>query len=170
MPRRWNVLPWKAKSTPRGTGVLCGMLLILFCLGGCGKSPQDADLPSSSDRREKSTDTLLLTGLDEAGRYAAAVPFEVDATVVQRGQETYLAFCATCHGASGDGRGPVFEATGVLSSDLRAEYVQQQPDGQIFVTISRGMGMMAGFESQLSPQDRWAVVAYLRTLQQEASN
>ncbi len=157
------------QESTRTTGeanLLIGMLLVLLGVWGCAQPSGEAAVEPVPGAEEESSDMLLLTGLDEEGRYAKAIPFEVDEAALQRGEDAYGTYCATCHGGSGDGRGPVFEATGVQASDLRTEYVQQQPDGQIFVTISRGMGTMVGFESQLSPQDRWAVVAYLRTFQQ----
>ena len=41
----------------------------------------------------------------------------------------------------------------------------EQPIGQIFNTITNGVRNMAGYESQIMLDDRWAIVAYVKALQ-----
>jgi mono/diheme cytochrome c family protein len=54
-----------------------------------------------------------------------------------------------------------FPAPGSLhSAALRAA-----SDAQLFEFVSRGYGVMYGFADRIGPQDRWAIVAYLRALQ-----
>ena len=43
------------------------------------------------------------------------------------------------------------------------------PDGQIFDTITNGLGLMAGYRYPIPPDDRWAIIAYVRQLQGEGA-
>lgn len=54
------------------------------------------------------------------------------------------------------------------SANLLEERLRAVPDGQIFDVITVGFGLMASYAYQLPPRDRWAVVAYVRRLQQES--
>ena len=49
--------------------------------------------------------------------------------------------------------------------DAKARKVPQQPDGEIFNTISNGKGLMGGYAGLISIADRWAIIAYVRALQ-----
>jgi mono/diheme cytochrome c family protein len=49
--------------------------------------------------------------------------------------------------------------------DVAARKVPQQPDGELFNTISYGKGLMQGYAANVSIQDRWAIIAYVRALQ-----
>jgi mono/diheme cytochrome c family protein len=89
--------------------------------------------------------------------------------LIKRGQQVFTMTCALCHGSSGDGQG-LTSAYGVpvaanpnarLNSIPPAVY----PDGRIFNTITHGKGMMGAYGTNLAVRDRWAVVAYVRTLQ-----
>lgn len=116
-------------------------------------------------RGELFEDVVLQTGRDEAGEYAAAIPFTVDAEVLTRGKERYGIYCVPCHGDIGDGRGALYQKAQVQSTDLREERIQSQPDGQIFDTITNGLGLMSGYRYPIPPRDRWAIIAYVRELQ-----
>ena len=86
-----------------------------------------------------------------------------------RGQQRYQINCAPCHGAQGDGKGITtkFGMTVIANlHDAVTRKIVQQPDGQLFNTISYGkLPMMGGYVASLSIEDRWAVVAYVRALQ-----
>lgn len=116
-------------------------------------------------RGELFEDVLFQTGRDEAGEYATALPFTADAEVLKRGEQRYGIYCVPCHGDIGDGRGALFQKAQVQSADLREERIQNQPDGQIFDTITNGLGLMSGYKYPIPPRDRWAIIAYMRELQ-----
>ena len=86
---------------------------------------------------------------------------------IKRGEERYGIYCAVCHGKSGDGLG-ITSAYGVpaianfhLDTFKQASY----PDGRVYETITNGKGLMSGYGYNIPVRDRWAIVAYLRTLQ-----
>lgn len=91
------------------------------------------------------------------------------AALIRRGQEVFTITCALCHGPSGNGQG-ITSAYGVPvaanpNAKLNAISPDIYPDGRIFNTISQGKGMMGAYGPNLPVRDRWAVIAYIHTLQ-----
>jgi len=84
---------------------------------------------------------------------------------LRKGKELYGIFCVPCHGASGRGDGPVGKKYVPVPADLHAgSPISRLPDGTLFVFVSNGAGGMPAFRSDLSPEERWRVIAWLRTL------
>ena len=79
-----------------------------------------------------------------------------------RGKEVYDVHCLVCHGADGHGDGAVGKKFVPPPMDLTLEYVQSQPDGQLFFTISRGSIAMPYYKDVISPDDRWHLINYLK--------
>jgi mono/diheme cytochrome c family protein len=115
-------------------------------------------------------DTAFYTGFDEAGEYVAEIPFPTDAVMLARGAERYAIYCMPCHGAGGSGRGVLFTRSGVESADLHEERLRDVADGQIFDTITNGLGLMSGYKYPIPPEDRWAIIAYVRDLQTQSGS
>ena len=89
--------------------------------------------------------------------------------LVRRGQQRFDINCAICHGKAGQGNG-VVKAFGLVT--VRAvvdDLTRAQPDGQIFNTITHGKGTMGAYGPVIAVEDRWAIVAYVRALQESAS-
>jgi len=101
--------------------------------------------------------------------FVAAIPPEAsaafDVPLAVRGEERYGIYCTPCHGDRGDGQGTLRQRSGVASADLRLERLHAAPDGQLFDTITHGLGLMAGYAAQIPVADRWAIVAHVRELQ-----
>lgn len=93
------------------------------------------------------------------------VPFEVDRAVLERGQERYDIFCAPCHGLDGYGQGMIVQRGFSAPPSLHASRLLQQPDGYFFDVITNGFGRMYSYAYRVPPDDRWAIVAYIRALQ-----
>ncbi|HEX4960141.1 MAG TPA: cytochrome c [Thermoanaerobaculia bacterium] len=91
-------------------------------------------------------------------------PFPPSPAVLARGQVVYQTFCAVCHGALGAGDGPIIPKFPNPPSYTSARLLAM-PDGQIFHVITCGSGMMPAYAGQISPDDRWKAVAWVRTLQ-----
>jgi len=94
------------------------------------------------------------------------MPFPATLEVLERGQERYNIYCSPCHGLSGRGDGMVvrrgFPAPpSYHSAKLRAATAQH-----IFDVISNGYGVMYSYAARVEPRDRWAIVAYIRALQE----
>ena len=57
------------------------------------------------------------------------------------------------------------QGTWTPPSSLHTELVRSRPLGHLFNTASNGIRNMSGYASQVSVDDRWAIVAYVRALQ-----
>src|ERR1700734_4174298 len=94
------------------------------------------------------------------------MPFPVTKEVLERGRERYNIFCAPCHSRVGDGNGFVpsrgFPPQPPSFHDARLE---KSPVGYFYDVITNGFGAMPDYASQIPPQDRWDIVAYIRALQ-----
>ncbi len=104
--------------------------------------------------------------------FVTALPMPVTEAVLERGQDRFNVFCAPCHGLSGNGEGPVHvramalaEGTWTPPTDLGSQSVVGRPVGHIYNTIAKGIRNMPSYGSQIAPEDRWAVVAYVRAIQ-----
>ena len=91
---------------------------------------------------------------------------------IRRGRNRFEIFCVPCHGyaARGDGMvarraSVVAEATWNFDLDLHSEDRRGRAVGHLFNTITNGNQNMPAYGDELSERDRWAVVAYLRSLQ-----
>ncbi|MYG90470.1 MAG: c-type cytochrome, partial [Chloroflexi bacterium] len=106
---------------------------------------------------------VLLTGLHvEPGR-TLANPTERTAESVERGAALFAANCASCHGETGAGDGPLADSLPAPPANLTV-HVPFHPDGVLFAWITdgiRGTGMPA-WSPQLSDQERWDLVNFLR--------
>lgn len=99
------------------------------------------------------------------GEYAEGFPMIVSRSLMKRGQDRYEIFCSACHGGVGDGQGITSEYGMAVVADFHTERLYEVPEGQIFETITDGRGLMGGYKDKLTPEDRWAVIAYMRALQ-----
>jgi Cytochrome c, mono- and diheme variants len=109
-------------------------------------------------------DTVYLEGKNADGSFAKTLPLDVDNALMQHGQEKYDIFCAVCHGEAGDGNG-VTKPYGVLAANYHDDRLREVEDGYIFDVITNGKGLMLGLKDRLSPEERWAIVLYIRALQ-----
>lgn len=103
------------------------------------------------------------------GEYATTYPFEISAEVLTRGKERYEIYCTPCHGLTGDGNGMVVQRemkkAASHTGDARLLDPVQSPPGYFFDVITNGFGVMYPYATRVKPEDRWAVVAYIKALQ-----
>jgi mono/diheme cytochrome c family protein len=104
--------------------------------------------------------------------FVETFPVTVTQEMVMRGRERYAIHCAPCHGLAGDGQGLVHlraaglaEGTWTPPTDLGGETVVDRPAGHIYNTINNGIRNMPAYGPQITPEDRWAIVAWVRALQ-----
>ena len=95
------------------------------------------------------------------------IPMSIAKTDLDRGQERYNIYCSACHGMTGYGDGIV--ARRGFNKPSPANYHQdrlrQAPVGHFFDVMTNGWGAMPSYASQISVEDRWKIIAYLRALQ-----
>jgi mono/diheme cytochrome c family protein len=109
-------------------------------------------------------DTAAFTGR-EAGKLVETFPFPVTAAVMARGRERYDIFCAPCHGRTGWGDGLVVRRGYRRPPAFHDDRLREMAVGHFFSVITNGFGAMPDYAQQIPPEDRWAIVAYLRALQ-----
>lgn len=91
-------------------------------------------------------------------------PLKRSHKVLAQGQKMYDTYCLVCHGKGGAGDGPIIPKFSKPPS-LFSEKVRAWSDGMLYHQITVGKNLMSGYASQIIPEDRWAVVHYLRVLQ-----
>ncbi len=85
--------------------------------------------------------------------------------VLQVGRTAYNQHCAVCHGLLGTGTPSLTSAYGAKPANLQAPAIRDYPDGKIYHVIMRGKNAMPSYAADLTEEDRWAVVHYVRVLQ-----
>ncbi len=115
-------------------------------------------------------------------KFIDGIPVEVNPALLHRGQAKFNTYCMPCHGYDGHGNGPAaFRAnelqqnnvpgmSWVAPSNLTDASVVARPDGHIYNTLVNGIRNMGGYGAHVQdPTDRWAIVAYVRSLQLSAT-
>jgi len=174
---------WESASRPSVS--LATLLVVITLLSGCRidmhVQPKQNPLSRSdffTDQRSERPpvegtvargqlrdDTYFYTGKigNTPGDY---MPFTVTREVLDRGRERYNIFCAPCHSRVGDGNGFVASRGFARKPpSYHIQRLQKAPLGYFYDVITNGFGIMPDYASQIPPQDRWNIVAYIRALQ-----
>lgn len=85
--------------------------------------------------------------------------------LLKRGQERYNITCMPCHGTEGDGRGIIVQRGFPQPPSYHIDRLREVEDGYIVDVITHGFGRMYNYAARVTPEDRWAIAAYLRALQ-----
>lgn len=110
------------------------------------------------------TDEYFYTGLID-GEEQDTLPVELTAELLERGQEQYEIYCAPCHGLTGYGNGMVARRGGTPPANYHSDYQLNQPISHYFVVMTQGYRNMYPYNQKITPEDRWAIAAYIRVLQ-----
>jgi mono/diheme cytochrome c family protein len=159
-------------------------LFVVLALAGCRQDMHDqprfkplaqsdfyADLRSARmpvegtvARGQLHEDTYFYTGKigNNPGDY---MPFPVTADTLARGRERYNIYCAPCHSRIGDGNGMIVQRGFKKPPSYHSARLRQAPLGYLFDVMTNGFGAMPDYAAQISPQDRWNIVAYIKALQ-----
>ena len=97
--------------------------------------------------------------------FVETIPVPVTEQLIARGQQRYQINCSPCHSAVGDGNGITKKLGMAVVTSLQDKRIVLMPDGEIFNTITYGKNLMGAYGANVSIQDRWAIVAYVRALQ-----
>lgn len=114
-------------------------------------------------------DDHLYRGKDATGAFARGFPasLTVDKAFIEHGRERYTVYCQPCHGAVGDGQGITKQYGMGATPSYHDDRLRKIAEGEIFNTITNGTANknMLPYADKLAPEDRWAVIAYVRALQ-----
>lgn len=123
--------------------------------------PNSAPIAGRETVPAATTEQEQFKGKDEAAKLRNPVPATAES--VARGAALYRINCMVCHGEQGRGDGPVGRKFDPAPKDLNEDYTQNQTDGQLFFTLTRGRVAMPFYRDALSREERWDVVNYLRS-------
>lgn len=115
-------------------------------------------------REAKLSNMAWLTGLTN-GTYITQLPVPLTPQLLQRGLERYGIYCAVCHGAAGEGNGMIPQRGFPAPPTFHSERLRQAPIGHFFDVMTNGYGVMYPYAARVTPDDRWAIAAYIRALQ-----
>lgn len=88
-------------------------------------------------------------------------PIELSDEVLDEGETLYLQYCSSCHGAGGEGDGKAGLIIGGVANLKGGAYLDL-PEGHIFHVITKGKGRMGAHGSQITPENRWKIVHYVK--------
>src|SRR5580692_7840903 len=97
--------------------------------------------------------------------FVETIPVEVTAKLLARGQQRFNINCSPCHGMQADGNGVVKKLGLATVANLHDKRIVELADGEIFNTITYGKNTMGPYGANVTIEDRWAIIAYLRALQ-----
>lgn len=86
---------------------------------------------------------------------------------VLMGKERYGFYCIQCHGPEAEGYGTVGQSFAPLPTNLKSPVVQDQSDGMLYYKISLGYNRHPPLAETVSPEHRWAIINYMRSLAQQ---
>lgn len=107
----------------------------------------------------------MYSGKDSDGKYITEFPIPLDHKFLELGRHKFDIFCSRCHGESGDGNGITKSYGMAATASYHDDRLRKMSIGEIFNTVSHGKGQMMAYNYKLSPEERWAVIAYVRALQ-----
>jgi mono/diheme cytochrome c family protein len=160
------------------------VLLPFLLLAGCRQDMHDAPrydpLEASATQPGASSAQTLVAGTvprgflheDEhlytgkvAGQPATSFPFAITRADLDRGEARFNIYCSPCHGRTGEGNGMVVQRGYRQAASYHIDRLRQSPPGYFFDVITNGFGAMPDYRAQITPEDRWRIVAYVRALQ-----
>jgi mono/diheme cytochrome c family protein len=110
-------------------------------------------------------DRAFYTGKGADGKPVAAYPFPITEEILKRGQQRFNIYCSPCHDRTGGGNGMIVQRGFRRPPSFHTDRLRQAPPGYIVDTIALGFGAMPDYAAQVQANDRWAIAAYVKTLQ-----
>src|SRR5881394_1651001 len=94
------------------------------------------------------------------------IPVPLTHALMARGQQRFQINCSPCHGATAEGTG-ITKKIGAMAvvANLHDKRMVEMADGELFFVITNGRNLMGAYGPNVSVEDRWAIIAYLRAVQ-----
>lgn len=144
----------------------CAAALNHHCMGRADRPP----VPGTVAVGQLKDDDELYRGRGADGRLFDRLPASVTlgAELLARGEQRYDIYCQPCHDYTGGGKGIATLRGGGFSvqpANLHDPRLRAMPLAYFFDVISNGKGTMLPYAAQIPVKDRWAIAAWVRTLQ-----
>jgi mono/diheme cytochrome c family protein len=154
--------------------VMLGLLVMLAACDNHGATPdwsrmitQEKVLPfGETPMRQPPRGAVARNWQAPPAADLATIPVPITRDLLERGRERFAITCAACHGELGDGDSPVAHAMERRRPPAFTDpkLVALTP-GKLYTVVTDGYGLMPSYAGLLDQHDRWAVIAFVRTLQ-----
>lgn len=129
-------------------------------------TPMYTKFANGNEQVPMAADLAFWDGRTSDNAYIAENYFPLnDRALYERGRERYNITCAACHGLAGYGDGMIVQRGFPVPPSFHIDRLRQVEDGYIFNVITNGFGRMFSYADRIHPEDRWAIIAYIRALQ-----
>lgn len=149
--------------------LLSFLLLITACKQDMADQPRYDPLESSTQFADGMSARMPVDGTVTRDADLAATPdkfpYPVTMALLQRGQQRFDIFCSPCHGRTGDGHGMIVQLGFPPPPSYHQDALRNASDRHFYDVITSGYGAMYPYGARVAPEDRWAIVAYIRALQ-----
>jgi mono/diheme cytochrome c family protein len=131
-----------------------------FADGRSQRPPIEGTVPRNWLREDAYLYTGKANGVD-----GTEFPFAITPQDMDRGRQRFNIYCTPCHSQSGDGNGMIVQRGFKVPPTYHQDRLRNAPVGYLYGVITNGFGVMPDYSSQITAEDRWRVVAYIRALQ-----
>ncbi len=90
-------------------------------------------------------------------------PLHFSDTIVKEGEVLFGMFCVHCHGANGQGDGVLVQNEKFPPLPVKFAPGLAIPEGKMFHTLTYGKNLMGSHASQLTKEERWKLIYFIRT-------
>ena len=144
--------------TPRSALLIFGVLALLSGCDDMTVQPKAGAYSAAARQVTPAQDTV------EWGDVPLKPP-PLTLALLQRGQQRFRIDCTPCHSELGDGHGMIVQRGFPAPPSYHIDRLRQAPTQHFYDVMTHGFGAMYSFAGRVSPQDRWAIAAYIRALQ-----
>lgn len=110
-------------------------------------------------------DAALFRGQGPDGKFVEKIPVPITRELLLRGQERFDIYCSPCHGRTAEGHGMIVQRGFKRPMSFHIDRLRAERAGYFFDVMTNGFGQMSSYAAPVPPEDRWAIVAWIRTLQ-----
>jgi mono/diheme cytochrome c family protein len=135
---------------------------VFFADGRASRPPIQGTVARGAHFLDVPANTGMETGTTN---FVALNPLRITNELMARGQQRYNINCAPCHSPIGDGNGITKKFGMAVVANLHDPRIVQMTDGELFYVITNGRNLMGPYGPNVVPEDRWAIIAYVRALQ-----
>jgi mono/diheme cytochrome c family protein len=121
-------------------------------------------VPNTVARGQLNENEEFFTG-KKGTNLVTALPVTLNRELLERGRERFEIYCSMCHGRTGEGNGMIVERGFPRPPSYHIDRLREAPISHFFDVITHGYGIMYSYAERVDVPDRWAIAAYIRTLQ-----